>query len=274
MAERDREHNLTAGERMTAVFFRLLPWLAVAACTLPLPAYFLWRYFTVAEGAGEYMLFALTSLGVGVVVGIFAALAAFALRRIWEARLRERLARDGVTANELKWFLRELPAERRRALRRMERSNLLLAEAYRDSLAASVTAARVLAHARREAEAVERRIANASQTAGAARVELERDLQKDRARVGRVLGEAIEHQQEVEARIQSIEAMASRDASEQETALALLRLGSIREQAPLGLADARAYSDAREEIEREQHGDAEDERDSRRLQSSTGGEPG
>lgn len=272
MAERDLNRSLTAGERLTALFFSFLPWLALAACTIPLPAYFLWRYFTVAEGAGEYMLFALTSLGAGVVVGLFAVLAAFAVRRVWEARLRERLARDGVTANELKWFLREVPAERRRALREMERSSPLLAEAYRDTLAANITASRVLAHARREADAVERRIISASQTAGASRVALERDLQKDRERAGRVLGEAIEHQHEVEARLQSIEAMASRDASEQETALALLHLGSIREQAPLGLADARAYSDARDEIEREQREGAKNEGEPPRLQSSSGGE--
>jgi len=287
---------LTAGEGLAAGIFPLLPWLAFLACALPLPAYFLWRYLTVAENAGEYMLFALTSLGVGVLVGFFAALAAYALRRLWEARLRERLARDGVTAGELKWFLREVPAERRRALRQMERTHPLLAEAYRDTLAADVTAARVLAHARREAEAVERRLAGVERGGGAARADLERDLQQDRARVGRVLDDAAGHRREIEARLQAIEAMAARDASEQETRLALLRLGSLREHEPLGLATARAESHTREEIERETRALSEPEgreqagraslespelrpaegaeREAPRLQSSPGGESG
>jgi hypothetical protein len=296
MAERQHDQRLTAGERLAAGFFRLLPWLAFLTCAVPLPIYFLWRYLSAAENPGEYMLFALTSLGAGVLIGFFAALAAYALRRLWEARLRERLARDGVTAGELKWFLREVPAERRRALRQMERTHPLLAEAYRDTLAADVTAARVLAHARRESEAVGRRLAGVAQAGGAARPELERDLQTDRARVGRVLTEAAEHRREIETRLQAIEAMAARNASEQETRLALLRLGSIRGHEPLGLASSREESHAREEVEREtralverearaqsEHGPLagfepealeEVEREARRLQSSPGGESG
>ncbi|HZI19224.1 MAG TPA: hypothetical protein VEY09_11560 [Pyrinomonadaceae bacterium] len=296
MAERQHTERLTAGDRLAARLFRLLPWLALLACAVPAPAYFLWRYFTVAENAGEYMLFALTSLGAGLLVGFFAALAAYALRRAWEARLRERLSRDGVTAGELKWFLREVPAERRRALREMERTHPLLAEAYRDTLAADVTAARVLAHARRESEAVGRRLAGVAQAGGAARAELERDLQKDRARIDRVVEETSEHRREIETRLQAVEAMAARDASEQETRLALLRLGSVREHAPLGLASSREESDAREEVEREALPHArreadgsggpdplayfdresleEVEREARRLQSSPGGESG
>jgi hypothetical protein len=288
MSVRQQDQRLTGSDRLTAGFFRLLPWLALIACAVPAPLYFLWRYFTVAENTGEYMLFALTSLGAGLLVGFFAALAAYALRRAWEARLRERLARDGVTANELKWFLREVPAERRRALREMESTHPLLAEAYRDTLAADVTAARVLAHAQRESEAVGRRLAGAAQAGGETRADLERDLQKDRARVERVLAETVEHRHEIETRLQAIEAMAARDASEQETRLALLRLGSIREHEPLGLASTRDESDAREEVERETRaldgGEPlagverevleEVEREARRLQSSPGGESG
>jgi hypothetical protein len=295
MSERRHDQRLTPGERLAAPFFRLLPWLAFLACAVPLPIYFLWRYFAVTENSGEYMLFALTSLGAGLLVGFFAALAAYALRRLWEARLRERLARDGVTAGELKWFLREVPAERRRTLRQMERTHPLLAEAYRETLAADVTAARVLAHARRESESVERRLGGVTRGSGRTAAELERDLQQDRARIGRVLTETTEHRREIETRLQAIEAMAARNASEQETELALLRLGSIREHEPFGLASLREASAAREEVEREtralaereareqsEHGLAnfepatleEIERESRRLQSSSGGESG
>ena len=38
--------------------------LAALPVALPPPAYFLFRYFTVAENPGEYMIFAMTSLAV------------------------------------------------------------------------------------------------------------------------------------------------------------------------------------------------------------------
>ena len=86
------------------------------------------------------------------------------------------------------------------------------------------------------------------------RGELEEDLRKDRARLARVQGEAAEHYREIEARLQIIEAMAERDASEAETELALRRLGSVRENLPLGLASLRLEQDAREEVEKELRG--------------------
>lgn len=242
---------MSAGDRLAARFLRWLPWLAYAVCALPLPAYFLYQYFTAAENVGEQMLFALTSLGVGSLVGLLAALFVVLYRRGWEGRLRERLAADGVTADELSWFASELTPAQRRALKEMEAQNPLLADAYRETLAARVTAVRVLAAARRDSEAVGRRLAEAARLQSAARAALEEDLRKDRARLERILRETTEHHAEIETRLQSIEALAGRRASEAETEVALLRLGSARSHTPLGLADARAESEAREEVEEE-----------------------
>jgi hypothetical protein len=83
------------------------------------------------------------------------------------------------------------------------------------------------------------------------RRQLEEDLRKDRARLARVQTEAAEHYRETEARLQTIEAMADRDASHAETELALQRLGSVRENVPLGLNATRLEQAAREEVERE-----------------------
>jgi hypothetical protein len=127
----------------------------------------------------------------------------------------------------------------------------LLADAYRETLAARLTAASVLARARAEAAAVERRLRSAARLPARNRRELEEDLQKDRARLARVQSEAAEHYREAEARLQTIEAMADRDASQTETELALRRLGSLRENVPVGLAATRLEQNAREEVERE-----------------------
>jgi hypothetical protein len=158
---------------------------------------------------------------------------------------------DGVTEGELSWFISELTDAERHALRQMSARNPLLADAYRETLAARVTASRVLARARAEAETVERRLRSAASLPAENRRQLEEDLQKDRARLARVQTEAAEHYRETEARLQTIEAMADRDASHAETELALQRLGSVRENVPLGLNAARLEQEAREEVERE-----------------------
>lgn len=251
MAEKRSSGKMTAGDRATEKLLGWAPWLAFVACALPLPAYFLFRYFTAAENVGEYMLFALTSFGVGALAGLLAALFAVLYRRSWEKGLRERLAADGVTADELKWFASELTADERRALGQMGEQNPLLAEAYRETLAARLTAARVLAGARRDSADVERRLADASRLQSAGRAALEEDLHKDRARLERIRREADEHQREITTRLKTIEALAARRASEAETEVALLRLGAVRVQTPLALEGAREESDAREEVDRE-----------------------
>ena len=242
---------MTAGERLKAALLRWSPLLVFFLLALPLPAYFLFRYFTATEAVGEYMLLALTSLGLASFFGLLAAFAVVLYRKFWERRLREKLAADGVTADELSWFMSEVTAGQRRALKEMGRRNPLLADAYRETLAARVTAARVLARARAEAAVVEGRLRSAARLNAPNRGELEEDLRKDRARLARVQGEAAEHYREIEARLQIIEAMADRDASQAETELALRRLGSVRENLPLGLASLRLEQDAREEVEKE-----------------------
>ncbi len=110
-------NRLTSGDRLKASALRWSPLLVFLLVTLPLPAYFLFRYFTATENPGEYMIFALTSLGVFSLFGLVAAFVVVLYRRFWERRLRERLAADGVTADELPLFAAELTAAQRRSLR-------------------------------------------------------------------------------------------------------------------------------------------------------------
>jgi len=251
VSRRIKADGMTAGERLKSKLLTWSPLLAYLLLALPLPAYFLFQYFRATENVGEYMIFALTSLGVFSVFGLVAAFAVVFYRRFWERNLRERLAADGVTAEELRWFESELSEEQRRTLREMEARKPLIAGAYRETLAARVTAARVLASARRDAQLVERRIKTAEGFQTSNRAELEQGLRKDRERLSRVEGEAAEHLSEMDARLLFIESLASRDASQAETETALKRLGSVRENLPLGIEGLREEQEAREEIERE-----------------------
>jgi uncharacterized membrane protein len=230
---------------------RWSPLLVFLLVALPLPAYFLFRYFTVTENPGEELIVAFATLGIFAVFGLVAAFVAVMYRRFWERRLRERLASDGVTADELPLFESELSKEQRQALREMEARNPLLADAYRETLAARLTAARVLARAHTDAEQVERRLQSLSGLRAAGRAEVEGDLRKDRERLERIRREADEHAREMDARLQLIEAAASRDASQAETDLALTRLGIARDNRPFALDSARETQEALEEIEQE-----------------------
>jgi hypothetical protein len=250
MSEQTDTKRMTAGDKLTAKLLSVAPWLAFLLVSLPLPVYFLLRSFAETNGA-EYVIFALTSLAAGSLAGLFFVIMLLLYRRNWERKLRDRLASDGVTAAELPHFMNELTAEQRLALKEMEQQSPLLADAYRETLAARVTVSRVLSRTRRDREAVERRIRNAGGLPPANRAELERDLSRDRARLERVAREASEHHAAVEARLQTIEAMAGRDTSEAEIERALLRLGSVREHEPLGLTNARREREAREQVEQE-----------------------
>jgi len=139
-----RGNRLTAGDRTKALLLRWSPLLAFLLLALPLPAYFLLRYFTATENPGEWLLFAMTSFGLFSVFGLAAAFAVILYRKFWERRLRERLAADGVTADELSLFANELSAGQRRTLREMEARNPLLADAYRDALPARPLARRLV----------------------------------------------------------------------------------------------------------------------------------
>jgi len=246
-------NKLTAKERTTHFLLQFAPWLAFLFIALPAPFYFLLRYFNAASGseAGEFMLLAMTSLAAGSIIGLFVVVMLFLYRRQWEKKLRNRLASDGVTSDELSWFTAELTKAERRTLSEIGSRNLLLAEAYRETLAARVTATRVAANARREAIAVERRLQNSSRLQSVERATLETELKSDRQRLNRIETEAGERRARAEARLLMIEAAAGRNASDDETRIALQRLELAEAQVPYSLENAQLERAAREEVERE-----------------------
>ncbi|HEV2764141.1 MAG TPA: hypothetical protein VGV38_14250, partial [Pyrinomonadaceae bacterium] len=242
--------RLTRSDRLTARLLRLAPWLAFLFVSLPAPLFFLWRYFTSTEDFAVWMLAALTALGVSAVFGLALAALLVLYRLRWQRQLRDRLATNGVTADELEWFRSELTRAERRTLKEMDARSPLLADAYRDTLAARLTATRVAAHAGRERVAIERRLQDAATLQSPDRTRLEADLRADRERLERIAREADEHRAEAEARLHMIEAAAGRGLSEDETARALARLDINKGQVPFALEAAREEQQAREEIDR------------------------
>jgi hypothetical protein len=250
MTEKEKSDKITAGERMMARVFQWAPWLAFFLIALPVPVYFLTRYFSTAEDAAFNILFALTSLAIGSIIGFAVTLFLLYYRRHWAQKVRDRVAADGVTADELPWFMTELTPAERQALKEIEARSPLLADAYRETLASRITATRVMANAKRELLLVERRLNRAGYIQGADTTSLREELRADRERLEQIRTESSERRAEAEARLQTIEAASSRGAGWAETNIALHRLSTTREQIPLALEAARLEQQMNEETEK------------------------
>lgn len=251
MKELNQPSKVTSSERLITAALGWAPWLAFFLIALPAPLYFVLRRLSSGEDAALYALLALTSLAVGSLVGLVAVLLLLFYRRRWGKKLRDKLAADGITTDELWWFLPEMTRTERGALNRLEKQNLLLADAYRETLASRLTATRIIANAKRERATVERRLTAATRLQGTERTTLEEELRLDRERTERIEREAVKRRGEAEGRLQMIEAAASRNQTLAETQIALQRLNATGEQVPLGLEASRLETAAREQADRE-----------------------
>lgn len=233
--------KLSGKDAKTALVLRHAPWITVLLASLPAPFVFLVLYFTAAafESAALFLLLAGLSLIFGFAVGLVLAAILLIYRRFWLSKLRDRLASDGITANEVVWFRSELTSAERKSLSEIERSNPLLADAYLETLANRLTAARIMARSRKEMLKVERQINRARTLRTAESASLQKDLAEDHKRLKNLHQQAGEHLTQAKTRLQVIEATASRQLNHDETEMMMRRLGSAQNQLPLVLEIAQ-----------------------------------
>jgi len=246
----DQPGQLTARDRRLAQLWQWAPWLALLVVTLGLPAVFSLAYLLTA-GATVYLVLALSSLPFSLLTAVIITIILLLLRRRWDRRVRDRLASNGITADEVDWFRSELTTGERRTLKEMEKRQPLLADAYRETLALRLNASRLVANSRRDLLQVERRINRARYLNAPDTAVLIEELRRDRARLEAIKQEGSSRRAEAEARLQMIEAAASRGASWAETNYMLQRLDEGRKHLPLGLETTRAEQQVREDTERE-----------------------
>src|SRR5436190_19056602 len=246
----DAPGTLTPREKGLARVWQTVPWLALAGVTVVPPAVLLLVYL-LSGFSPIILLLAITSAPVSLIIALFVTVFLMLYRRRWTQNLRDRLASDGITADEVGFFLNELTAGERRSLREMEKKQALLADAYRETLALRLNATRLTARARRDLLQVERRINRARYLDAPDTSVLLDELSRDRERLERLKQEGSSRRAEAEARLQMIEAAASRGASWAETNYMLQRLDEGRKYLPIGLETTRAEQQLREETERE-----------------------
>ena len=246
----DAPGKLTAREKRLARVWQTAPWLALAGVTVVPPAVLLLVYL-LSGFSPIFLLLAITSAPFSLIIAMIVALFLVMYRRRWTRDLRDRLASDGITADEVGFFLHELTSGEKRSLREMEKKQALLADAYRETLALRLNATRLTTRARRDLLQVERRINRARYLNAPDTSVLLDELAQDRERLERLKQEGSSRRAEAEARLQMIEAAASRGASWAETNYMLERLNEGRKHLPIGLETTRAEQQLREETERE-----------------------
>jgi hypothetical protein len=242
--------KITPRDRRLDELWRWAPWVAMLGIGAFPPAVLALIYL-LTGGATLFLLLALSAIPFSIIAAILSLLILLFLRRRWLRAFRERLASDGITADEVPWFMSELTSGERRALKDMDKRQPLLADAYRETLALRLNASRLVARSRRDLLQVERRINRARYLNAPDTAVLLEELQRDRARLETLKQQGSSRRAEAEARLQMIEAAASRGASWAETNYMLQRLDEGGKHVPIGLEVARAEQQLREDTESE-----------------------
>jgi len=238
--------RLSRKDANTARLLKLAPWIAVLATSLPAPLVFLILFITATatESAAVFLLLAGLSLTLGFALGLVIAAFLLFYRRRWLSQLRDRLASDGITANEVVWFRSELTSAERASLAEIERSNPLLADAYLETLANRLTASRIISRSKREIMRVERQINRARTLKTAESASLQKELAADHEKLDYLRQQATDHLAKAKTRLQMIEATARRKLTDTETSMMMQRLGSSQDQLPLVLEIAQLEQQA------------------------------
>jgi hypothetical protein len=177
----EQSGKLTQKDRRTQLVWNTGPWVALVLITVLPPAVL--GILALILGGTPMWLLAVASIPVCLIAAIIITIVLMVLRRNWVKRVRERLASDGITADEIDWFRSELTSGEKRALKSMEEQQPLLADAYRETLALRLNASRLAGNARRELLLVERRISRARYLNAPDTAVLIEELNRDRARL-------------------------------------------------------------------------------------------
>ena len=242
--------KLRTHDQLTSRVLTWMPAVMTGLAVVPLPGLFLFLFITSAstDSAAFYLLLSLMSLGIGAILSFVIIGAFWMYRRRWSRQLRERLAADGITAAELRWFHSELSSEEKKTWRELKEMSPLLADAYAETLAARLTATRIAARARSEVLRIERQISRTRRLLNADTASLVEDLTADREQAALIRQDAQKREVQAKARLQYIDAVARRELNQTETSVMLHRLSAAQSQIPLGLEIARLEQEARNEI--------------------------
>lgn len=191
---------------------------------------------------------------VGLVIGLGLSAFFFYRHSNWSSEMRERIAANGIGADEIDWFRKELKTSEKRALRSLKAADPLVEDAYRETLASRLTATRIVRSSRRELQLAKRRELKLKKLKADSSIDFLNQLKKDTEKIDYIHNEARQMLVEAESRLEMIEAAATRGGSLADSEVALKKLASRASQLPIALEAARIHEDTIAELEMENAG--------------------
>lgn len=256
--EQTRYYEITRRDLSKDKALKYGAWTApVLLSILPALVFFLLFLFSSATPtAAMFFFLTVISAAVGFVFGLIVTGILLFYRSRWLAQIRERIAVDGIKANEVDFFKHELTSSEKKALREIENSNRLLADAYRETLASRLTATRIIKSTKQELLLVRRRENKLKYLKTENTETFQKQLQDDRVKLEEIKREAEQMRVEAETRLHMIEAGARRGPNS-DTEVALKKLSARTEQLPLALEALKMEDEIRKELEREEEQSAD-----------------
>jgi hypothetical protein len=201
--------------------------------------------------AAVILFFGIVGTIIGFITGIGIAGYLVHKHSKWSREIRERIAANGIKAEEINWFRNELRPNEKRVLKAVEARDELLGDAYREMLASRLTATRIVRSSKRELLMAKKRQNKLkllkSKHAESFQSEIENDVEK----ISQINDEAKLMLVEAEARLQMIEAAATRGGSIADSEIALKKLSARTAELPLALESAKMTEEIRLELEKE-----------------------
>lgn len=236
-----RGRNLAIAAGASPVLLTAVP----AVLSLLLLLIFVWT----PPVAATIFFFGLILTLIGAVVGIGLSGLFLYRRSLWTRDMRERIAANGIRAEEVDWFRHELKSSEKRALADINRRDLLLADAYRETLASRLTATRIVRSSKKELLLAQRRKNKLKYSKSNNLKKFQDQIDADINKIGGINIEAKDMLGEAEARLQMIEAAAVRGTSLADSELALKKLSARAAELPIALESAKLEEDIRRELE-------------------------
>lgn len=169
----------------------------------------------------------------------------------WLKKIRERIAVDGIRADEIEWFKNEMTSAEKKSLKEIQSQNLLLADAFRETLASRLTATRIIKSSKQELLLAKRRENKMKYLQSENSKAFQDEIKKDVEKLSEIQKEAEQMQVEAETRLQMIEAAARRGTNFADTEMALKKLSARSAELPLALEAAKIQQEIREELDKE-----------------------
>lgn len=242
------ERDIRRGKRLRTTA------MAAPIVTTAIPAILFVLAFILFGGtpptAAFIIFFGLLATILGFVAGLTASGVMMYRRSQLHRTVRERIAARGIRANEIDWFRSEIKGAELRSLKEIDRRDLFLADAYKETLASRMTATRIAKSAQKEMSMMQKRLNRLSQLKAANADELKKEINEDIERIKTIGSEAKQMLAEAESRMQMVEAAAARGTNIAEAEIALKKLNARAAELPLALESAQMQREIYAELDK------------------------